>query len=185
MKIDDFHDKMELGHLEIMEDERKSTTTDSTKELVGSLDDLKFYKDKPKEAMRFTEGKLRFDLLPIEALIELTRVFDMGAIKYDDNNWRKGMKWSQVYRPIFSHLFKWLSGQEIDKETGCHHLAMVAWNALVLLTYSIRKLGTDDRTKFAIDDNFNWVDNHLGIGLPPEKIQELKDKYQKQRENHK
>ncbi len=141
--------------------------------------------EKPKEAMRFTEGKMRFDLLPIEALIELTRVYDMGAIKYDDNNWRKGMKWSQVYRPIFSHLFKWLSGQTVDSETGCHHLAMVAWNCLTLVTYQIRKLGTDDRVKFPIDENFNWVDNHLGLGLPPEKIAELKEKYRKQRESHK
>lgn len=139
----------------------------------------------PKEAMRFTEGKMRFDLLPIEALIELTRVYDMGAIKYDDNNWRKGMKWSQVYRPIFSHLFKWLSGQTVDSETGCHHLAMVAWNCLTLVTYQIRKIGTDDRVKFGIDENFNWVDNHLGLGLPPEKIAELKEKYRKQRESHK
>lgn len=141
--------------------------------------------NKPKEAMRFTEGKLRFDLLPIEALIELTRVYSMGAIKYEDNNWRKGMKWSQVYRPIFSHLFKWLSGQTIDKETGCHHLAMVAWNALTLLTYDLHKLGTDDRVKFSIDENFNWVDNHLSIGLSSEKMEELKNKYKLQRENGK
>lgn len=141
--------------------------------------------NKPKEAMRFTDDKMRFDLLPIEALIELTRVYQMGALKYDDDNWRKGMPWRKVYRPIFSHLFKWLSGQTIDPETGCHHLAMVAWNALTLLVYDIRKLGTDDRVKFSIDENFNWVDNHLGIGLSPEKMQELKNKYKQQRENAK
>lgn len=137
------------------------------------------------EAMRFSEDKMRFDLLPIEALVELTRVYQMGALKYDDDNWRKGMSWRKVYRPIFSHLFKWLSGEAVDKETGCHHLAMVAWNALTLVVYEIRKLGKDDRIKFNIDENFNWTDNHLGLGLSPEKMEQLKLKYKQQRESHK
>lgn len=143
--------------------------------------------NKPKTAMRFTEGKLRFDLLPIEPLIELARVYDSGALKYEDNNWRKGMPWGKVIRPIFSHLFKWLMGQKIDKETGCHHLMMVCWNCFTLFVYELRRLGIDDRASigFPIDENFNWIDNHLGTGLSIEDKRVLKENYKKQRENGK
>lgn len=130
-----------------------------------------------QEAMRFDDDKLRLDLIPVEALIELARVYSMGAIKYDDDNWRKGMPWSKCIRATLSHFFKWRSGQVIDPETGCHHLAQVAWNALTLLVYELNKSGKDDRQKFAIDEDFNWVDNHLGIGLSKEEIKALKLKY--------
>lgn len=139
----------------------------------------------PKTAMRFDSDKLRFDLIPPEFLIELARVYSMGALKYDDDNWRKGMPWRKVYRPIWSHFIKWLSGHTIDSETGCHHLAMVAWNCATLFMYQLNKLGKDDRNKFAIDESFNYVDNHLQIGLAKEKIEELKVKYTKEREKHK
>lgn len=141
--------------------------------------------EEPKVAMRFDADKLRFDLIPPEFLIELARIYTMGAMKYDDNNWRNGMIWSKCIRPIWSHFIKWLSGHTIDSETGCHHLAMVAWNCATLFMYQLHKLGKDDRNKFAIDENFNWVDNHLEIGLVKEKMEELKEKYKQQRENHK
>ena len=136
-------------------------------------------------AMRFDADKLRLDLIPPEFLIELARVYSMGAMKYDDDNWRKGMPWRKCVRPVWSHLIKWLSGQTIDSETGCHHLAMVAWNCATLFMYQLHKLGTDDRYKFGIDENFKWVDNHLNIGLDDAKMTELKDKYKQQRENRK
>lgn len=141
--------------------------------------------EQPKQAMRFDANKLRLDLIPPEFLIELARVYTMGALKYDDDNWRKGMPWRKVYRPIWSHFIKWLSGHTIDSETGCHHLAMVAWNCATLFMYQLHKLGTDDRMKFSIDESFNYVDNHLGIGLDDNKITELKNKYNEQREKAK
>lgn len=134
-----------------------------------------------KEALRFDNDKLRFDLLPTEVVIELARAYSMGAIKYGDNNYRKGMAWNRCVRSAFSHFYKWLSGKAIDEETGCHHLALAAWNLLTLLYYEINKVGTDNRNKFNIDDNFNWTDNHLGIGLSKEKLSALKEQYKNKR----
>ena len=106
----------------------------------------------------------------------------MGSLKYTDENWRKGMSWSKCVRALFSHFLKWRSGQTIDKETGCHHLAMVAWNSLTLMIYELDKSGKDDRLKLKIDDHFNWINNHLNIGLSQEDITDLKAKY-KDRKN--
>jgi len=97
--------------------------------------------------LRYDEGKPRVDLLPADALMELGRVYGAGAKKYGDHNWMRGMAWSKVLGPLLRHLFKWMVGHEVDEETGQRHIAMVAWNAIALLTYELRGVGTDDRVK--------------------------------------
>jgi hypothetical protein len=132
------------------------------------------------QAMRFDDNKLRFDLIPPEVIIELARVYTMGSYKYNDDNWRQGMPWSKVIRPVFSHMYKWMSGIAIDSDTGCHNLIMVAWNALTLFMYELHKVGKDTRQKFDIDENFKWTNNHLNIGLDDSQITDLKNKYRLQ-----
>ncbi len=96
------------------------------------------------EGVRFDEGKLRFDLLPPDGITELARVYTVGAAKYADRNWEKGMAWSRVLGSLFRHTFKFMMGETHDQETGCHHMAMAAWNALALCVYDLRKVGTND-----------------------------------------
>lgn len=134
-----------------------------------------------QEAMRFDDNKIRFDLVPPEAELELARVYTMGAIKYADDNWRKGMSWRKCVGALKRHLNLWLSGQSIDPETGCHHLSQVAWNALTLMVYEMSGAGKDDRVKFDVDEKFNWKNNHLGIGLSDDKITALKNKYKEKK----
>lgn len=99
--------------------------------------------------LRRDAGKPRWDLLPADALLELVNVYTKGAEKYADRNWEKGMSWHRCFRPLLSHAFKFWSGRSFDTEgpgaTGCHHMAMVAWNALALCAYDLRQVGTDDR----------------------------------------
>jgi len=98
--------------------------------------------------LRYDQGKLRWDLLPPDAIEELVRVYTEGAKKYEDRNWEKGMRYGTCVRALKSHLNKWEKGAEFDEElTECRHLAMVAWNALAILTYQLRGVGTDDRPR--------------------------------------
>lgn len=99
---------------------------------------------KPSEGLRFDEGKTRLDLLPPEWPWALAEVLTAGIPAHGERNWEKGMAWHKVAGPILRHFFKWLAGAKMDPETGCHHLAHVAWNALALMSYEIRGLGTDD-----------------------------------------
>lgn len=99
---------------------------------------------KKEPGKRYDAGKLRYDLLPVDSLRELVRVYTKGAEKYADRNWEKGMSWSRIVGPLMRHLEKFREGELIDAETGCHHTAMIAWNALALCTYSIRNIGTND-----------------------------------------
>ena len=188
MKLDDkFEDSLIVGHSEGLDYNKPRNTVDmrgvqvvtTEKPLVNPMPEA------PKKAMRFSEDKIRFDLIPPEALIELARVYEMGALKYEDENWRKGLPYSSSIRAINSHLTLWRSGQAVDADTGCHHLAQVAWNALTLLVYELTRSGTDDRIKFAIDADFNWVDNHLKIGKTKEEKKQLREKYKHEREKSK
>ena len=94
--------------------------------------------------LRHDTGKVRLDLLPPEWIWGLGQVMTAGAAKYEARNWEKGMAWSKVLGPMLRHVYKWMSGEMYDVETGCHHLAMVAWNALALMSYQIRLSGNDD-----------------------------------------
>lgn len=103
----------------------------------------------PKNAdtvgLRFNAGKNAFDLLPPQAMWELAKVYTAGAEKYEPQNWRKGMRFGICIGAAFRHIFKWMSGEKIDEETGCHHLAMVAWNCLAIVQWEHDGVGEDDR----------------------------------------
>ena len=89
----------------------------------------------------------RFDLIPMDALWEVAEVFGRGAAKYADRNWEKGYKWGLSVAALQRHLALRLGGEVYDNETGCRHLGQVVWHALVLLTFELRSLGTDDVTR--------------------------------------
>lgn len=100
---------------------------------------------KKELGLRYDAGKLRYDLLPPDGIEELVKVYTMGAQKYADHNWEKGMSWSRVFGSMMRHAFAFWRGQDRDTESGLPHMAHVAWNAIALLTYGIRKVGVDDR----------------------------------------
>lgn len=97
------------------------------------------------EATKHDQGKLRYDLIPAYALEELARVYTIGANKYSDNNWRKGMNWGRVFRALMSHAWKWWRGESHDQDDGQHHLSSVAWCTFTLMEWERTKVGIDDR----------------------------------------
>jgi hypothetical protein len=96
-------------------------------------------------ALRFDAGKARYELIPADALEALAKVYTVGAQKYADRNWEKGMSWGRCFGSLMRHSWAFWRGETIDPETGCHHMAMAAWNCFALCSYSLRKAGTDDR----------------------------------------
>lgn len=98
-----------------------------------------------KEGIKFDKDKLRFDLIPVRPLEEVARVYTIGAKKYSDRNWEKGLKWSRVFGALLRHAFAWWRGEKYDLENGQHHLASVCWNALALMEYENTHSELDDR----------------------------------------
>ena len=99
------------------------------------------------EGVKADEGKEPLDLISSEALMQLAKVLQFGAKKYDSNNWRKGIKYSRVYAAVQRHLLKWNGGQTVDEETGLNHLAHAFTGIMFLLEYTITHPENDDRYK--------------------------------------
>jgi hypothetical protein len=87
----------------------------------------------------------RFDLIPFDALEEVARVYGYGATKYDEDNWLKGYKWRLSAAALIRHVARFMLGEDRDPETGLLHTAHAAWHCLTLCTFTLRRLGTDDR----------------------------------------
>lgn len=104
-------------------------------------------KDAVGGAKKNDVGKLRWDLLPPFPMMKLVEVYSMGAGKYGDYNWRKGMAWSRIFAAMMRHAWNWWAGQKNDPVDGQHHLASVAWAALTLMQYEVDQTKFDDRYK--------------------------------------
>lgn len=69
------------------------------------------------------EGKGRMDLLPCNAIIELSKHCENGALKYGERNVDKGLPQHSFIDSGLRHLFKYLRG---DKDEP--HLVAALWN---------------------------------------------------------
>ena len=94
---------------------------------------------------KYDQNKNRLDLLPIDALEEVGWILTMGAEKYGDRNWEKGMNWSRLFGACMRHMWAWFTGEDKDRESGRSHLAHACCCVLFLLAYTLREKGTDDR----------------------------------------
>lgn len=105
------------------------------------------------EGIRFDESKPRWDLLPLDSLYEVLKVYSFGIKKgYPERNWEKGMNYSRIYNPILRHTTKWFIGQDLDEESNLPHLAHATWNCLTGLTYQLRSMTKfDDRVKVKLN----------------------------------
>jgi hypothetical protein len=73
-------------------------------------------------------GKGRFDLLPFYAIQRLARVYENGAIKYGENNWRLGQPCSRYLDSALRHLMKAGGGWK-DED----HFAQAMWNIAAII----------------------------------------------------
>jgi hypothetical protein len=92
------------------------------------------------------QGKGRYDLIPPGPLFRLARIYEDGALKYDDNNWRKGQPLSRYVDSAKRHLQKWVAGEH-DED----HLAQASWNLFGLM----------------------WTESAIAAGMLPEKLNDI------------
>jgi hypothetical protein len=97
------------------------------------------------EGRKDDQGKNRWELLPGDFLDDVAYILTLGAEKYADRNWERGMAWSRPFGALMRHMWAWWQGQPLDVETGRSHLAHAACCILFLGAYERRKIGTDDR----------------------------------------
>jgi len=79
-------------------------------------------------------------------MVEVAKVFTMGAKKYGDDNWRSGLQWMRCIGAIMRHLSAWVLGETNDRESGISHLAHAVVNLLFLLEYQQTHPEMDNRS---------------------------------------
>lgn len=82
------------------------------------------------------DDKTRWELMPLDCLEDIARVYTEGAKKYGENTWQYLDNGYERYKgALLRHLYA-AEHDEFDEETGCRHLAQVCWNAIALLWLS-------------------------------------------------
>lgn len=87
-------------------------------------------------AVRDMHGdKGRMDLLPMSALIELSRHCEEGAEKYGEHNVDKGIPQHSLCDSAMRHLVKYMRGDRDE-----NHLRAAAWNIMWALEQTVTHL---------------------------------------------
>ena len=80
------------------------------------------------------DDKLMWELLPLQDIEDVVKVYTAGAKKYGPDQWQNLPDGYKRYKAaLFRHLVEYEKGNWLDPETGCIHLAQVAWNAIAML----------------------------------------------------
>jgi len=98
-------------------------------------------------------GKGRYDLIPPEAIRRVAKIFEGGAEKYGDNNWRKGMPVHEYIDSGMRHIYKYIEGW-----TDEDHLAMGCWNIMCAIA-------TEEMIeKGIVQEDFNDIEHFMPEG---------------------
>lgn len=95
--------------------------------------------------MKHDSGKARFDLLVPGFTEQMAKIMEFGARKYAPNSWQGVANGTDRYTAaLHRHMNAWQQGEDIDKESGCSHLAHVAINAMFLFHLNRQNKSYDD-----------------------------------------
>lgn len=91
-----------------------------------------------KEGIKYDNGKPRLAEMIVdfkESLLEVCKVWEFGANKYEKSNWKKVENGADRYtNAMLRHLVA-EADSPVDKESELRHAAHVAWNALARLKF--------------------------------------------------
>ena len=91
------------------------------------------------QGRKFDGGKLEYGLLPPLALEEVVKVLTFGAQKYDRDNWQVVPESKRRYFDALQrHVWAWKKGEQMDSESGIHHLAHAMCCLMFLYEHDVK-----------------------------------------------
>ena len=102
----------------------------TNKKEIGNIDDGgdRMSYGNGKAVREPSTGKGRYDLITPFGIARLARWYELGAQKYADRNWEKGMPFSRYIDSAKRHIDKYIMGMS-DED----HLAAAVWNILCII----------------------------------------------------
>lgn len=124
----------------------------STRRLFSELSEeeqfdvmTKTYPDSRIQSARYNQGKPQTNEIDPNFILGIAKVLTKSREKYERANWTRETKWSTPYDSCMRHIIAFQSGEDIDKESGQHHLLHAATNLMFLFYYTQNQPQNDDR----------------------------------------
>ena len=87
-----------------------------------------------KLSAKYDQDKLRWDLIPLEAVEECVKILTFGAQKYGENKWQHLEDFENRYfAAAMRHLVAYKKGEKVDSESGNLHLSHALTNLVFLI----------------------------------------------------
>jgi len=103
------------------------------------LDVVKASQSATTGGRKFDGNKLEYGLLPPLALEETVKVLTFGAQKYERDNWQVVPDSKRRYFDALQrHVWAWKQGEQIDTESGIHHLAHAMCCLMFLYEHDVK-----------------------------------------------
>lgn len=102
---------------------------------------------KEKFADRFNDGKPQWSMVDFKSLDDMVRVLEFGAKKYSRDNWKKGLKTTEIVDSMLRHIYAYLNGEDVDPESGINHTGHIMCNAMFLSHMHMFRKDMDTRGK--------------------------------------
>lgn len=129
------------------------TNCDSMATVILSVEEDELNADCKQElADRFNDGKLQWSMVDFKSLEDMVRVLEFGAKKYSRDNWKKGLKTTEVVDSMLRHVYAYLDGEDIDPESGINHTGHIMCNALFLSHMHLFRKDMDTRCKTSLKE---------------------------------
>lgn len=121
--------------------------------------------------------KVAFDCLSWPVIAEMAVGMHEGAFKYGRHNYREeGVCASTYFSACLRHLVAWFEGEDIDPDSGLHHLTKLMTSVMVIRDAQLNGKEKDDRPiRIA---NPNWLKDLN------ERTSDLCDKYPNPKQPH-
>lgn len=88
---------------------------------------------------KFDNSKPRTDLIPPNAILEVSRILGFGADKYGESNWAKCPDFNRYIAAALRHIFQYKSGIKMDDESGVSHIAHAVTSLMFVLENDLKK----------------------------------------------
>ncbi len=79
------------------------------------------------------QGKAKLDLIPYKALVKVAEVREYGIKKYKDDQGWKSVAQKDFAVATLRHIYKWINGEQLDDESGLHHLHHAACSIMLAI----------------------------------------------------
>jgi hypothetical protein len=124
-------------------------------EMTAFIENMKQSRTEQQKGMsqRHNSGKVQTREVDPAFILGIGEVLTKSREKYDAFNWQKPTKLSTPYESLFRHLMAFQMGEDVDKESGKHHLLHCATNLMFMYYHITRNPEFSDDRGFKGEEN--------------------------------